>query len=100
MIVEKADPPSVKSNEVYWIQPTLIGLLDIVTLDLLFPPWITKVIGYVPPLWYLSRLPLKPATTLKVVTLPRTGLIMDAAIPLLLRHGMYSSTLLMKRGTI
>ena len=100
MIVEKADRPSVKSNEVYRIQPTLIGLLGIVTLDLLSPPWITKVIGYVLPLWYVSCLPRKPAASLKVVTLPRTGLITDAAIPLLLRDGMYSSTLLMKRGTI
>jgi hypothetical protein len=100
MIVEKADRPSVKSNEVYGIQPTLIGLLGIVTLDLLFPLWITKLIGYVLPLSYVSCLPLKPTASLEIVTLVRTGLMTGLALPPMLRQQTYYLSLLLKRGMI
>jgi hypothetical protein len=100
MIVGKADHPSVKSNEAYRVQPTLVGLLSLVTFNFLPPLWSTEILGYTIPLWYLACLLLKPAVCLTVVTRSRTGLITDAAIPLMLRHDMHSSTLLLKRGTI
>ena len=87
-----ASRPSVKLNEVYRLQPTLAGLPGNFTLDLLTSLGIAEWIGYAFPLWYVSRLSLKPAVSLTFVALACTGLIGDAAFPLMHRHQKYSST--------
>ena len=100
MIVGKADRPSVKSNEVYWIQPSLADLLSIFTLALLPSLRIAQWIGYALPLRYVSSFSLKPAISRTFIALARTGLITGAAFSPMLRHQTSSSTLLLKRGTI
>jgi hypothetical protein len=92
--------PSVTLNDLHRLQPTLAGLLDIFTLDLLTPLGIAEGIGYAFPLWYVFCLSLKSSISLTSVALARTGLITDAALPLMLRHQAYSSNLLLKQGTI
>src|SRR5262249_34233515 len=100
MIVVKADRPSVKSNEANRVLLTLVGLLSIVTLDFSPPLRITDTLGDALSLWYRDCLLLKSAVSVTFVTHSCSKLITDAAIPLMLRHDMSSSTLLLKRGTI
>ena len=55
--------PSTKQNEVHRSVQTLAGLLGILVFDLLAALGVAAWIGYVFPLWYLSRLFLKQGTT-------------------------------------
>jgi len=100
MIVGKADRPSVKSNEVNSLQPSLADLLSIFILDLLPSLRIAQWIGYGLPRRYVSSFSLNPTISRTFVALPRTGLITGAAFSPMLRHQTSSSTLLLKRGTI
>ena len=100
MIVGKADRPSVKSNEVNSLQPSLADLLSFFPLDLLPSLRIAQWIGYALPLRYVSSFSLNPAISRTFVAFTRTGLITGAAFSPMLRHQTSSSTLLPKRGTI
>jgi hypothetical protein len=100
MIVGKADRPSVKSNEVNSLQPSLADLLSIFTLDLLPSLRIAQWIGYALPLRYVSSFSRNPAISRTFVALTRTGLMTGAAFSPMLGHQTSSSTLLLKRGTI
>ena len=72
MIVGKADRPSVKSNEVNSLQPSLADLLRSFTLVLLPSLRIAQWIGYALPLRYVSSFSLKPAISRTFVALART----------------------------
>jgi hypothetical protein len=85
----KPGRPSAKLNEGSRL---LAGPLGSFLLDLLTSLGIAEWIGYAFPLWYVSRLSLKPAVFLTFVALACTGLIGDAALPLMPRHQKYSST--------
>ena len=100
MIVGGTGNPSVKLNEVFRLQPTLVGLLGFFTRDLLALLGITWSIGYVFPLWYVSCLSRKPSVSIIIVGLACLGLIAETALPLTLSHHTYSSNLLLKQGTI
>jgi hypothetical protein len=90
MIVGEADCSSVKMNEMYRFQPTLPDLRSIFTLDLLPPLGIAEWIGYALPLWYVSCLLLRPDISRTFVALALTGLITNAAFPLMLCQHTYS----------
>ena len=86
MIVGEADGSSLKLNEMFRLQPPLAGILGIVTLNLLPSHRIANLIG--------------PAASLTFVALACIGLIATAALPLIFCQQRYSSTLLLKQGTI
>jgi hypothetical protein len=65
----------VKLHETSRLLPALVGLLGIFILELMTPLGIAVWIGYGLPLWYVSRLSLKPSVSLPIVALACTGLI-------------------------
>ena len=66
---------SMKLKEVYRLLPALAGLAGVFILDLLTPLGVTVWIGYVFPVWYVSRHSLAPAVSLSFFALASTGLI-------------------------
>ena len=89
------DNSSVRLNEVFRLQPRLVGLLGIFTRDLLPLLGITESIGFAFLLWNVSCLSRKPFASNIIVALACTGLIADTAL-----QQTYSSTLLLEQGTI
>ena len=69
---------SMKQKEVYQLLPALTGLAGIFILDLLTPLGVAVWIGYVFPVWYVSRRSFTPSVSLPLVALASTGLMVQS----------------------
>ena len=98
--MEGTDRPSGKWDEMHRLQPPLSGLLGIFTHDLLSLFRIAEWIGYAVLYWCVSYFLRTLSVTRTFVAISCTGLITAAAPAPGLNHPLYSSPLLMKRGTI